>query len=123
MPASALGDAGTAGNDATTMPNGDTAAAGCAPTVYLVGEHDFPSGTLESKYGAYYRGKKPKESYKLPDDAVCLPNRPVPYNQFYELVSWWFNMDDTAARAAATHTINAAQQLNDGKTWVLPPIA
>lgn len=113
----------SAGTDAATMPNGDTAAAGCAPAVYLVDEHNFPSGTLKSKYSAYHRGKKPKESYMLPDDAVRLPNQPATYNQFYELVSWWFSMDDTAARAAVTHAINVTQQLNDGKTWMLPPIA
>lgn len=117
------GDGGTAGNNATTMLNGDTAAAGCTPTVYLVDGHDYPSGKLESKYGAYYRNKKPTESYRLPDNAVRLPNRPATYNQFYNMVSWWFSMDDTAASAAVTHAINAAQQLNDGKTWMLPPIA
>lgn len=110
-----------ASTDAATMPDDDAAAAGCIPTVYLVDGHDYPSGTLESKYGAYYRSKKPKESYMLPDDAVLLPNRPVTYNQFYDMVSWWFNMDDTTARAAATHAINAAQLLHDGKTWMLPP--
>ncbi len=103
---------------AETMLDGDTAAAGCTPTVYLVDRHDYPSGTLESKYGAYYRGKKPKESYHLPDNAVRLPNSPATYNQFYDMVSWWFSMDDTAARAAVTHAINTAQQLNDGKTWM-----
>lgn len=107
-----------ASTDAATILDNDAAAAGCSPTVYLVDGHDYPSGTLESKYGAYYRSKKPKESYHLPDDAVRLPNRPATYNQFYDMVSWWFSMDDTAARAAVTHAINAAQQLNDGKTWM-----
>lgn len=113
-----VGDGGTTGNDAAAMLGGDTAAAGCIPTVYLVDGYAFPSGKFEGKYGAYYRSKKPKESYRLPDNAVRLPNRPVTYNQFYDMVSWWFSMDDTA-----THAINAAQQLNDGKTWVLSPIA
>ena len=113
----------SAGTYAAAMLGGATAAVGCPPPVYLVDGHDYPSGTLESKYGAYYRSKKPKESYHLPDNAVRLPNRPVTYNQFYDMVSWWFSMNDTAARAAATHAINAAQQLNDGKTWVLSPIA
>lgn len=117
------GYGGTAGSDAATMLDSDPESAGCAPTVYLVDGHDYPSGKLESKYGAYYRGKKPKESYHLSGNAVRLPNRPVTYNQFYDMVSWWFSMDDTAASAAATHAINAAQQLNDGKTWMLPPIA
>lgn len=113
----------SSGNNAATMLDDDAASAGCTPTVYLVDGHDYPSGTLESKYGAYHRGKKPKESYKLPDNAVRLPNRPATYNQFYELVFWWFSMDDTAARAAVTHAINAAQLLHGGKTWMLPPIA
>lgn len=117
------GDGGTAGNDAAVILDGDTETVGCTPTVYLVDGHDFPSGKFESKYGAYYRSKKPKESYRLPDNAIRLPDRPVTYNQFYDMVSWWFSMDDTAARAAATHAINAAQQLNDGKTWMLPPTA
>lgn len=108
-----------ASTDAATMPDGDTAAAGCPPTVYLVDGHDYPSGTLESRHGVhYYRNKKPTESYRLPDNAVQLPNHPATYNQFYNMVSWWFSMDDTAASAAVTHAINAAQQLNDGKTWV-----
>jgi len=113
-----VGDGGTAGNGAAATLGGDTAAAGCTPTVYLVDGHDYPSGKLESKYSAYYRSKKPTESYSLPDNAVRLPNRPATYNQFYDMVSWWFSMDDTAARAAVTHAINAAQQLNDGKTWM-----
>lgn len=110
-----------ANTDATTMLDGDTATAGCTPTVYLVDGHDYPSGTLESKYGAHYRSKKPKESYRLPDDAVCLPNRPVTYNQFYDMVSWWFSMDDTAASSAATHATAIADKIGDGKTWTLLP--
>ena len=115
------GGEAVAGTYATTMLDGDTAAAGCTPTVYLVDGHDHPSGTLKSKYGAYHRGKKPKENYRLPDNAVCLPNRPVTYNQFYELVSWWFSMDDTAARAAEMHATAIAKKLDDGKIWTLLP--
>ena len=116
-----VGDGGTAGNGAAATLGGDTAAAGCTPTVYLVDGHDYPSGKLESKYGAYYRSKKPTESYRLPDNAVRLPNRPATYNQFYNMVSWWFNMDDTAARAAVTHTTTIAEKLDDGRTWTLLP--
>lgn len=76
---------------------------------------------IESKYSAYYRSKKPTESYKLPDNAVRMPNRPAMYNQFYGMVSWWFNMDDTAARAAVTHTTTIAEKLDDGRTWTLLP--
>ena len=63
------GDGGPAGNNAATMLDGDTAAAGCAPTVYLVDGHDYPSGKFESKYGAYYRAKKAER--KLPPSRQC----------------------------------------------------
>lgn len=112
---------GIEGTYAAAILGGYAETAGCTPTVYLVDEHDLSSGKFESKYGAYYRSKKPKESYHLPDNAVRLPNRPVTYNQFYDMVSWWFSMDDTAARAAATHTTTIAKKLDEGKTWTLLP--